>query len=172
METMQRHATPAIPPWTSTWSVRRRLGFGIVAIYPAVLLVAMFVTWMVTGVGDPDPPGIVPGLFYVHVASQFITLLVFGHLMIANPSISSGTKLLWGLCFLFLAPLAIPFYWFLHVWHSEPQLPSESSRVGPHDREIHVYDFDYETHRAVGVRRQDDGAILHHIDAVPSPSGT
>src|SRR5687768_12079111 len=45
METVQRHAEPAIPPWTEQWSTRRRLGFGVVALIPTALLAATIGCW-------------------------------------------------------------------------------------------------------------------------------
>lgn len=165
METRQRHAEPTIPPWTEEWSTRRQLGFGLVALIPLTLLVSTFLAWLLArlGVGTPVTSELVPLLFYVHVGAQFITLLVFGHLMIANPMLSGAMKLVWGAGFLFLAPLAIPSYWALHVWNEEATVPSESSLRRPR-HEIHVYDYDYETHQK-GVERREDGAIIHHVDA-------
>lgn len=169
METRQRYGTAAIPPWTADWTSKRQLGFGVVALIPLALLIAGFVDFALFagGIGLPYTSDAVPLLFYTHVGAQFITLLVFGHLMIGNPQLSSGTKLVWGVAFLFAAPFAIPTYWLLHVWHSEAQMPSESTRIGPHDRQIHVYDFDYAEHRPRGVYRREDGSVAHHIDVTP-----
>jgi hypothetical protein len=165
METRQRHAEPTIPPWTAEWSTRRQLGFGLVALIPLTLLASTFLAWLLSrlGIGTPLTTELLPLLFYVHVGSQFITLLVFGHLMIASPTLSGAMKLVWGAAFLFIAPVAIPAYWALHVWNEEATVPSESSlRRTRH--QIHVYDYDYETHQK-GVEQREDGAIIHHVDA-------
>jgi len=165
METEQRHAEPTIPPWTAAWSSQRQLGFGVVACIPLFLLASTFLCWFLSAsdVGLPFTWELLPLLFYTHVGAQFITLLVFGHLMIANPMLSGAAKLVWGVAFLFLAPFAIPTYWALHVWQTEATVPSEGQHRRPR-HEIHVYDYDYETHQR-GTERRADGAIIHHLDA-------
>jgi hypothetical protein len=165
METYQRHAEPAIPPWTQQWSYQRRLGFGIVSIIPLVMLMVALgcLTLATLGIARPASVEVLPLLFYMHIGAQFITLLVFGHLMIANPSLGDVTKLIWGIAFLFMAPFAIPTYWAAHVRREEPTLPSLSMAV-PAQHEVHVYDYDYETHQE-GTEVREDGAIVHHIDA-------
>lgn len=165
METEQRHAEATIPPFTREWSGRRQLGFGVLACIPAFLLVSTFLCWFLSGVGvgTPFTWELLPLLFYTHIGAQFITLLVFGHLMVANPELSGAAKLVWGVGFLFLAPFAIPTYWALHVWQEEPTVPSEAQQRPP-TRQIHVYDYDYRTHQR-GRERRPDGAIIHHLDA-------
>ncbi len=165
METRQRHAEPYISPWTDRWPRQRRLGFGLVALIPLVLLTTTFVVWFLSAVqiGSPVTDDLLPLLFYTHVGAQFITLLVYGHLMIANPTLSGAMKLLWGMGFIFLAPFAIPTYWALHVWQDDETDPSEWQRHPP-SREIHVYDYDYETHQQ-GLELREDGSIVHRVDA-------
>jgi hypothetical protein len=165
METQQRLAESTIPPWTEEWSTRRQLGFGLVACIPLFLLASTFFSWFLSAidVGVPVTGELLPLLFYTHVGAQFITLLVFGHLMIANPMLGGGTKLAWGTAFIFLAPIAIPAYWALHVWHEEATVPAEG-HLGRPRHQIHVYDYDYETHQR-GEERRDDGATIHHVDA-------
>lgn len=165
METRQRHAEPYISPWTDRWPRQRQLGFGLVAMIPLVLLATTFLVWFLSAidVGTPLTADLLPLLFYTHVGAQFITLLVYGHLMVANPALSGAMKLVWGIGFLFLAPFAIPTYWALHVWREEESDPSELQRGRP-AREVHVYDYDYETHRR-GLEQRDDGSIVHHVDA-------
>lgn len=165
METRQRHAEPYISPWTDRWPKKRQLGFGGVALIPLTLLATTFLVWFLSaaGIGMPVTYDLLPLLFYTHVGAQFITLLVFGHLMVANPLISGATKLVWGAAFLFFAPFAIPTYWALHVWREEETDPSEMQQRRP-AREVHVYDYDYETH-GHGIEQRDDGSIVHRIDA-------
>lgn len=157
METSQRHAEPYFPPWTERWPRRRQLGFGVLAAIPPVLLAAAFLAWFASS-------AMLPVLVYVHVGAQFITLLLFGHLMIGNPRLSSSTKAAWSVGFLFLAPLAIPLYWAMHVWDAgeEARTPAELQRRPP-ERQVHVYDYDYTQPEARESERRDDGSILHHV---------
>lgn len=164
METRQRHGAPTISPWTDRWPTQRQLGFGLLALIPLALLTSMFLVWLLSAahVGEPGTTSLVPVLFYTHVGAQFITLLVYGHLMISNPYISGAMKLVWGAGFLFLAPFAIPAYWALHVWRQEPTDPSELQRRPP-SHEVHVYDYDFETRRE-GLEQREDGSIVHRLD--------
>jgi hypothetical protein len=164
METRQRLAESIIPPWTEQWSTRRQLGFGLVACIPLTLLAATFLSWFLAavGVGVPYTEDAGAVLLYTHVGAEFITLLIFGHLMIANPQLGGGAKTVWAAAFLFLAPFAIPTYWAMHVWHEEASLPAEMERQRS-QHTVHVYDYDYETHQK-GLERRDDGSIVHHVD--------
>lgn len=165
METRQRLAESAIPPWTERWPRQRQIGFGVVACIPLTLLAATFICGFLTavGVGLPYSADAMVVLLYTHVGAQFITLLLFGHLMMANPQLSGGAKTVWAAAFLFLAPFAIPTYWALHVWSEEASVPAEIEGRPP-QHSVHVYDYDYETHRT-GDERRDDGAVVHHMGA-------
>lgn len=164
MDTEQIHAEATIPPWTERWPRQRQLGFGFVALIPLVLLTATFLCWFLefVEVGLPYTRDLLAVLFYTHVGAQFITLLVFGHLMVANPTIGGGMKLVWAAGFLFVAPFAIPTYWALHVWNEEATVPYEGEARRPR-HQIHVYDYDYETHQK-GDERREDGSVVHRID--------
>jgi hypothetical protein len=157
MDTSQRNAEPYISPWTEHWPRKRQLGFGFLAAIPGLLLGAAFLSWFAGA-------GFLPPLVYVHVGFQFITLLIFGHLLVGNPRLSGSAKLVWAVGFLFLAPFVIPLYWAIHVWEAESSLPmpSEMQRQRP-EREVHVYDIDYEGSTARESERRPDGAIIHHL---------
>lgn len=164
MDTEQAHAEATIPPRTDRWPRQRQLGFGLVALIPLTLLTATFFCWFLQllQVGLPYTAALVPVLFYTHVGAQFITILVFGHLMVANATIGGGTKLFWAAGFLFFAPFAVPTYWALHVWNEEATVPYEGEERRPR-HQIHVYDYDYETHQK-GEERRPDGSVVHHVD--------
>jgi hypothetical protein len=165
MDAQQRHG-PVLLPWTERWPVRRKLGFGLVACIPLGLLAATFLSWLLSElrVGGPLTAQAVTLLFHAHIGAQFITLLVFGHLMIGNPRLSGSSKLVWTSAFLFLAPFAVPTYWALHVWQDETRTSRVSAGPERSRLEIHVYHYDYETHRS-GVERREDGTVVHHVDA-------
>lgn len=162
METRQRHAEPYFPPWTDQWPRRRQLGFGVLAFVPLLLLSASFLAFSVRA-------PLSPVLVYIHVGSQFITLLLFGHLMIANPHLSSTAKAAWSVGFLFLAPFVIPLYWAIHVWNvgAHHPMPSELDQVRGLDREVHVYDYDYTAAPPEEAIRRPDGAIVHRLHREP-----
>lgn len=153
-----------MPPWPETWSTERKVGFGFVAMIPLALLVVTFLCFLLSTFGSRHAEEALPVLFYTHVGAQFITLLIYGNLMIANPALGPTGKMLWGIAFLFLAPFAIATYYVMHVLHPMwPPPPSALPRHGP-QRRVHVYDFDYSEHRAHGTQRREDGVLVHHID--------
>jgi hypothetical protein len=170
-ETVRPQAEPYIPPWTERWPRSRRLGFGIVAFVPTLLLLTTFLVALAAAgrVGYSLVDDVLPILFYTHVGSQFITLLVFGHLLIDNPRLSDRAKVVWGLGFLFLAPAVIPLFWWVHLMH--PDTDRYSSETGAKTEagggHVHVYDFDYSAreHPPEGERERADGSIAHEIDA-------
>lgn len=132
-ESEPRGPRPTISPRTHTWSTERRLMYGVLAALPGVLL---FFT-AATGIGATasDASMTVPAiLFYVHVASQLLVLMLFGHLMTANRQLSPVGKLVWGTYFLLLAPAAVLSYWYVHVWRAEGR---EEVRVSVVDVEPH-----------------------------------
>lgn len=165
MQTVQRHADPSIPPWTGTWSTKRRLGFGLVAIIPLLLLMALFASVLGNVLGASFETDTLPVLFYTHVGAQFITLLVFGHLMLGNARLSGRARLVWAALFLFAAPFAIPVYWAIHVWNPSPRMPDEQTPHTQLDRHVHVYDYDYTRGKHRGTERRADGSVVHHVDA-------
>lgn len=166
MQTLQRHADPYLPPWTRTWSTQRRLGFGLLAILPLFLLMAVLTLVIATALGAPLEPNVPAWLFYNHVGVQFLVLLIFGHLMLGNARLTGRARLIWAALFLFAAPFSIPVYWAIHVWNPTPNMPDEQTPHTRLDRHVHVYDFDY-THSTYDRRteRRPDGAVVHHVDA-------
>jgi hypothetical protein len=52
------------------------------------------------------------------LALTFIAFLVFGSLLNNNPKIGRGERWTWYAVFLLMGPLALPVYWFLHVWNA------------------------------------------------------
>jgi hypothetical protein len=162
METIQRHPIPMIPPWPSTWPIQRKIGFGFVAIIPLALLALTFMGFLLSTIGTPFAQEALAVLFYTHVGSQFITLLVFGHLMVGNPALSPNAKMMWGFAFLFLAPFAIVAYWVMHVMRATA-VPGQTADDLP-GRHVHVYDYDYTDPQPRGTQRREDGVLIHHID--------
>lgn len=162
----ERERVEQIPARTERWPGTWRAGFGALAFLPTVLLavtvLALLVSVTVTRGGATTDA--VPMLFYTHVGAQFLTLLVFGKLMIENPKLTGAARGLWVVGFLFLAPVAIPLYWWIHVVNadkdSEPFTRGEPSETTT----VHVYDHDYTSE---GPREpahaREDGAVIHPV---------
>ncbi|HJL20569.1 MAG TPA: hypothetical protein RMH99_33235 [Sandaracinaceae bacterium LLY-WYZ-13_1] len=158
--TVQRHADPEIPTRTEHWPRKWKLGFGLIAFVPPLLLgLALFALLLeLVGVGLGQ---LLPILFYVHVGAQFITLLLFGHLMVSNEHLTGAARGVWAAGFLFLAPMAIPLYWWIHVLRerasSHPSMSVETSRTAT----VHVHDYDYTGGGSEEAHQRPDGAVIH-----------
>lgn len=160
MQTMQRHADPYITPWTERWPRKMRLGFGLVAFLPTLLLGLVVLVLLASFVGA-EVAGVLPILFYVHVGAQFITLLLFGHLMVSSPHLKGGARTMWTIGFLLLAPVTIPLFWWIHIMRAEDQLhPSTRSELKASAR-VDVHDYDYTGEGEERDRRREDGAFIH-----------
>ncbi|HJL16013.1 MAG TPA: hypothetical protein RMH99_10165 [Sandaracinaceae bacterium LLY-WYZ-13_1] len=159
MDTVQRHANPYIPPRTERWPTKWKLGFGFIAALPPLLLGAALTSLLI---GLAIPTGdLLPILFYVHVGTQFITLLLFGHLMISNPRLSDTARVIWGVVFLLMAPVGIPLYWWIHVVReAETTHPSATSEL-EETATVHVHVYDYRGGARHGDRARPDGTIIH-----------
>lgn len=153
-----------VMPWT--WSSSRRAGYGLLAIVPLALLMAL-VTVGTLGAALSSSALLyeaLPVLAYTHVVAQFITLLIFGHLLMRHPNLERRHKLGWGAAFLVAAPFSVPTYWLLHVLRAPSRLPSES-REQESVRHIHVYDYDYTPRQRRGEEVRPDGVKVHHVPA-------
>ena len=108
----------AMNPRTHRWPRSRKLGFGVLAILPGLLLFAT----VVAALGEAlvgGPIGAVAMLAYTHVVSQLIVLVLYAHLLTANRHLHGPGITAWVAFFLLLAPVAVPLYWYLHVWQSQ-----------------------------------------------------
>ncbi len=100
--------------------MERRLGFGLLASLPLALL---FFT-VLAGIGAQVAGASIAAatmLMYTHFATQLLVLMIFGYLMVSNRRLPVAGKWLWGAFFLVFAPVAVPAYWFVHVWRAEPK---------------------------------------------------
>lgn len=88
----------------------RKLGYGALALLPALLLAVSGLSAVVADLGTAAQ------LLYVHVAAQFIVLLMFGDLLMKSRAMDSTGRVLWGAYFLLLAPAAVLSFWYVHVW--------------------------------------------------------
>ena len=151
----------AIDPDTAHWPMRRRVGFGILALMPTTLLLAA----LTLGVAHFAMPrteiitDLAAILLYVHVAAQGIVLLIFGHLLFDHEGFDLTDKVWWGAAFLFAAPVSIPIYWVLHIL-AEGKTREESK--------VHVYDTSYvDDGEADGDHDREDGTRIHNAHSEP-----
>jgi hypothetical protein len=85
------------------WRADRAI-LGMISLLPGFLFVAgVVLTALDTTAG--------PLLLITHFITQFIVLLVFGSLLIADAGLDGGGRAMWAFAFLFAAPVAIPIYY-------------------------------------------------------------
>jgi hypothetical protein len=111
-----------IDPRTRRWAPRARWGFGILAVMPLALLIVGGTLALL----DVMVPGhhvltdLAAMTLYMHFATQFLVLAIFGKLLLEHDEITATGRLWWGVFFLVLAPVAVFAYWIVHVM-AEPR---------------------------------------------------
>lgn len=50
------------------------------------------------------------------IGLTFLVFLVWGALLGNNPHVDAGERLTWYILFALAGPIALPAYWFIHVW--------------------------------------------------------
>ena len=150
-----------IDPDTAHWPTRRRVGFGILALMPTTLLIGA----LGLGVANFLAPraeiitDLAAVLAYVHVVSQGIVVLIFGHLLFDHEDFDLTDKVWWGAAFLLAAPVSIPIFWVLHIL-AEGKTKSEMK--------VHVYRTSYvDADGAPEVEDREDGPRIHHSRSEP-----
>lgn len=100
-----------------SFSPRMRLGLLFFTLVGIGMLVAMVVAASVLphGLLDLNPfLGVyIGGLF---IGLGFHLMIIFGGLVGNNPRLDEGAKLTWFMLFATIGPIALPAYWFMHVW--------------------------------------------------------
>lgn len=150
-----------IDPDTAHWPTRRRVGFGILALMPPMFLLAA----LGLGVANLLAPraeiitDFAAVFAYVHVVSQGIVLLVFGHLLFDHVGFDTTDKVWWGAAFLFAAPVSIPVFWVVHIL-AEGKTAEEMK--------VHVYDTSYvQGDDAPAIQDREDGSRIHNTRSEP-----
>jgi len=85
-----------------------RLVLGAVALVPAISLV------MALDAQGSDQVA----LGYFNILWTGLLMLVFGGWMMASKRFASGQKLAWIFAWLLAAPVALPLYWYRHIWQA------------------------------------------------------
>ena len=125
----QRPPTAGLDPNSDRWPSSRRAAVGALAVAPSVLLVVSLVGALFTAVlGAPMGP--IAVLFYAHVVSQFLIVLLFSHFALTDSALkTTAARTLWITAFLFAAPVAVPAYWILHMRAPSRRTEDVSMRV-------------------------------------------
>lgn len=129
------------------WSKGDRLWIGLFSVLPILAWVIVPITML-----SDDPPTIAEmgwAMTFLLVAFPVLTLmlmLLYLPAIINNKRISGGMQTLWIVGVFTAAPLALPWYWYVHVWKApyapEPELPGRDAQPGgalpPHGAHAHA----------------------------------
>lgn len=141
-----------IDPATSRWPLRRRLGFGLLAWLPTLLLGAAMtlgVAHVVTRASEAITEAAAI-LLYTHFVAQALVVMVFGHLLLNHEHVPAAAKAFWSVAFLLAAPVAIPSFWIVHVL-------AEDAQSEPSARRVRVLDTVYRGEVAQARALREDG---------------
>ncbi len=138
-----------IDPATSRWPMARRLGFGLLAWLPTLLLGAAMtlgVAHVVTRASEAitEAAAIV---LYAHFVTQALVVMVFGHVLLNHEHVPAAARVAWSVAFLLAAPIAIPSFWILHVLGADAQSA----------RRVRVLDTVYRGEVAQTLALREDG---------------
>lgn len=94
-----------------------RIGLLLITLFGEALMVLFAVKAASSprGMLDVDPflavylGGILVGL-------GFFLMVMYGGLVGSNPRLNDNGRVTWYLAFTFIGPIALPAYWFVHVW--------------------------------------------------------
>ena len=108
-----------------------RIGLLAVELFTAGFLIAIILSmalWPEGLLGIHEFAGVLAvGSF---VGLTFLVFLVFGALLGNNPHIEKGERTTWYLLFALAGPVALPAYWFIHVWPARYE-PIIDERLAP-----------------------------------------
>lgn len=120
----------------------KKILLAIITMYPIVYFISFMIFIMTTmfsvysvieepsGIGSPDMFSIVPFIFFFHILTIIISLLLpilYIILALKNERIKSDMRIIWVLIILFGGMIAMPIYWYLYVWKEEPPFSVETN---------------------------------------------
>lgn len=62
-------------------------------------------------------------IIHVHALNALVILLIFSYIALASRSMPVGYRVAWVFGFLFFYPIALPAFWWLHIWRSPRRAP-------------------------------------------------
>lgn len=109
-----------------------RIGLLILALFAATLLVILVATMAIWPTGGLLEAHEFAGVMAIglEVGLTFIVFLVYGALLANNPRLTKGERIWWYVLFTIAGPIALPAYWFKHVW-PVPYLPVITEGLAP-----------------------------------------
>lgn len=97
-----------------------RLVLGLMALWGAVYSFAAlggdFATTPAPGSGHVRPTGLEAVLIHIHAANALAIMLIEGMIALNLGSMKVSQRVTWVFAMMFFYPIAIPAFWYLHIW--------------------------------------------------------
>jgi hypothetical protein len=112
---LEEEARPELS--AESFSPRMRIGLLLITLFGEALMVLFAVKAMTSPMGMLDAdPFLAVYLGGILVGMGFFLMVIYGGLMGNNKLITSDGRIVWYVAFTFIGPIALPAYWFIHVW--------------------------------------------------------
>jgi hypothetical protein len=99
------------------FSTRMRIGLLLITMLGEALMVLFAVKAMTSPMGMLDEnPFLAVYLGGILVGMGFFLMVMYGGLVANNPRLTADGRIIWYVAFTFIGPIALPAYWFIHVW--------------------------------------------------------
>lgn len=72
------------------------------------------------GSGHVTPSGLEAFLIHLHAANALAVFLIEAGIALSLPSLRVSRRVTWVFGMMFFYPLAIPAFWYLHIWRRPP----------------------------------------------------
>ena len=77
------------------------------------------------GSGRAEVSALESFVIYVHALNALAILLIFVFIVLASRSVPVTHRVAWVFGFLFFYPIALPVFWWLHIWRAPRQPPPD-----------------------------------------------
>lgn len=98
---------------------RMRVGLLLITLLGEGLMLAFAIAaiYYPQGMLDYDP-FLAVYLGGILVGMGFFLMVIYGGFVGHNPRLNAGSQMVWFMSFAAIGPIALPAYWFIHVWRA------------------------------------------------------
>jgi len=75
------------------------------------------------GSGRAEVSALESFIIHVHALNALVILLIFSYIALASRSLLVAYRVAWVFGFLFFYPIALPAFWWLHIWRTPQRAP-------------------------------------------------
>jgi hypothetical protein len=89
-------------------------------VYALMALAGDFALSPEPGSGHVTPSGLEAFLIHVHAANALAVFLIEAAIALTLPRLPVSRRVTWVFGMMFFYPLAVPAFWYLHIWRTPP----------------------------------------------------